>query len=83
MKIDGRGGARKGAGRKPKADEIKFIEKLDSHIDPDKAIKVLSNLIKEENLTALKLYLEYRYGKPKETKDITISEIQPLFPDEL
>lgn len=67
---DGRknnGGARKGAGRKPKADELKLIEKLDNIIDSDKAIKKLHELILDDNFNALKLYIEYRFGKPKET----------------
>ena len=61
------GGARKGAGRKPKADELAFIEKLDNIIDSDDAIKKLHTLIKDDNFNALKLYIEYRFGKPKET----------------
>lgn len=60
------GGARKGAGRKTKADELKFIEKLDKHIDQDEAIKVLKGLIQDGNFNAIKMYFEYRFGKPKE-----------------
>jgi hypothetical protein len=36
------GGARGGAGRKPKADEIKLIEALDRHIDSDQSIRYLT-----------------------------------------
>jgi hypothetical protein len=39
--------------------------------------------IDKEDTNAAKLLLEYSLGKPKETKDISITEIQPLFPDEL
>lgn len=60
------GGARKGAGRPAKADELKFLEKLDKHIDQDEAIKSLKELIKDGNFNAIKLYFEYRFGKPKE-----------------
>lgn len=53
----------------------------------DELAKVLKMLlgkaIIEEDVPAAKLLLEYSLGKPKETKDITINEIQPLFPDEL
>lgn len=66
---DGRknnGGAREGAGRKPKADEIKLIEKLDKHIDQDDVFKTMRELISQGNMQALKLYMEYRFGKPKE-----------------
>ena len=60
------GGVRENAGRKPKADELRFIEKLDSIIDQDKAIETLKKLIEANNFSALKLYMEYRFGKPKE-----------------
>ncbi len=60
------GGARKGAGRPSKADELKFLEKLDKHINQDEAIKSLKDLISDGNFNAIKLYFEYRFGKPKE-----------------
>lgn len=65
------GGIRKGAGRKPKAKEVEFIEKLDNIIDSDEAVTQLKNLINQGNFNAIKLYLEYRYGKPKESVDVT------------
>jgi len=55
------------AGRKPKADEIKLIEKLDSIIDKDAVIQKMLEMIEDDNFPALKLYMEYRFGKPKET----------------
>jgi len=72
-KEDGRknNGGNKNAGRKPKADEIKLIEKLDELIDKDSVVKKLNELIEDGNFNALKLYFEYRYGKPKESIDIT------------
>ena len=39
MKVENRGGARQGAGRKPKAQEQKLIERLDNIIDKDEAIE--------------------------------------------
>lgn len=49
-----------------------------------KVLNMLFNkAIKDEDTPAAKLLLEYSLGKPKETKDISITEIQPLFPDEL
>ena len=68
MKEDGRknNGGHKTAGRKPKADELKFIEKLDTHINQDEAIKSLKALIKNGNFHAIKMYFEYRFGKPKD-----------------
>jgi hypothetical protein len=67
MEEKNHGGKREGAGRKPKVDELKFIEKLDNIIDSDEAIEKLMELIKDSNFNALKLYIEYRFGKPKET----------------
>ena len=66
-----RGGAREGAGRKSKDEELKIIERLDNIIDSDEVIESLKALIKEGNFNAIKLYLEYRYGKPKETIETT------------
>ena len=75
------------AGRKPKADELAFIERLDNIIDSDEAIKTLKELIKDNNFPALKLYIEYRFGKPKETieninhnfnRDLTKEEIKEI-----
>ena len=64
-----RGGKREGAGRKPKIEELELIEKLDNIMDSDVALKKLKQLILDDNFNALKLYLEYRFGKPKETID--------------
>jgi hypothetical protein len=64
------GGKREGAGRKPKADEIKLIERIDNVIDQDKAMMKLGELVMDGNMQAIKLYFEYRYGKPKESVDI-------------
>ena len=73
------GGKREGAGRKPKAEEQKLIEKL-SPLE-SKAFKALDNAIQEEHSWAVKLYFEYMYGKPKEKMELTTISEQPLFPD--
>ena len=75
------GGKREGSGRKGKADEQKLLERL-MPLD-DKGFNALEYGLDEGQSWAVKLFFEYRFGKPKETKDITINEIQPLFPDEL
>ena len=72
------GGKRAGAGRKPKADELKLIEKLDSLIDKDKVIAKLLEMIEDDSFPALKLYMEYRFGKPKETVQNTVELKQSL-----
>ena len=59
-------GENRGAGRKPKADELKLIESLDRYVNPDKAFTMLAKLIDEGDKHALKMWMEYRFGKPKE-----------------
>ena len=68
------GGARKGAGRPAKADEVKLIERLDAIIDKDEAVGKLGELVTKGDIRALQLYLSYRYGKPKESIDLNSSE---------
>ena len=60
-----RGGARIGAGRKSKADEASLVDKL-SPMD-ETALNLLTNLLINGDFSALKLFMEYRYGKPKMT----------------
>lgn len=62
--IKPRGGAREGAGRKPKASELLLIERL-SPMD-DIALERLKILIENGDFNAIKLFFEYRYGKPKQ-----------------
>lgn len=73
------GGKRQGAGRKPKSEEIKLVERL-SPLEDD-ALAALSKGVKSGDLRWVKLYLEYYIGKPKETKHIEINEDVPLFID--
>lgn len=65
------GGKRENAGRKPKEMQLSLIEQLDAHIEPDSFSKELAEIIKNSTgklkLDALKLYAEYRYGKPTQT----------------
>lgn len=68
------GGARQNAGRPKKADELKLIEKLDSLIDNDEVIKTLGRQVLKGDSRAMSLYFGYRYGKPKESVDITSSD---------
>jgi hypothetical protein len=68
------GGSRQGAGRKPKADESKLIERLDNVIDSNIVLQKLGELVSKGDIRALQLYFNYRYGKPKEKIDINSSE---------
>lgn len=58
-------GISRGQGRKPKADELVLVEKL-KPLD-ERAFKALENGINNEDFAFLKLFMEYRYGKPKES----------------
>jgi hypothetical protein len=69
---DGRknnGGARKGAGRKPKKVEQTLIDRLSRY--DDVANDQLIRCVKDGAPWAIKLFFEYRYGKPKQTMDVT------------
>lgn len=61
------GGARPGAGRKPKADEIKLIEQMDAIAAPEQAWASLWIKVEEGDTQAIKTWLAYRYGQPKQT----------------
>ncbi len=78
-KIDKRkfNGGHKNSGRKPKATELALIEKLSVY--DEVAQEELFKLIKGGNYKAIQLFYAYRYGKPKETKDVKITSEQPLF----
>jgi hypothetical protein len=79
--MDGRktNGGHKTAGRKSKSEEMQLVEMLNKHIDKDEAIVKLKLMIDEGDFKAIQLYMNYMYGKPKETKDISITSEQPLF----
>jgi hypothetical protein len=65
------------AGRKPKAEEIKLVERL-SPLEND-ALKALSDGVKSGDIKWITLYLNYYLGKPRETRDINVNEDLPLF----
>ncbi len=77
--MDGRknNGGHKKAGRKPKADEHRLIEKLGKY--EDEALEILRQKVLEGHSWAIKLYMEYSYGKPRETKDVNLSGDIPIF----
>ena len=68
------GGKRDGAGRPKKADEQKLIEKLDNLIDNEEVIRKLGGQIFNGDGRAMSLYFGYRYGKPKESVDISSTD---------
>jgi len=77
--LDGRknnGGKREGAGRKPKSEEVELIERL-SPLDDD-AFEALKDGISKKDFRFVKLFYEYRFGKPRETKDINLEQDVPF-----
>lgn len=71
MTGNGNGGARPGAGRKPKADELKLIELLSPF--EDTALEMLRQGVEKGDHNFIKLYMEYRFGKPKQTIDANLT----------
>ena len=67
----GAGGAREGAGRKPKIQEIKIIEQMDAISVPEEIWNALLFKCKEGDTAAIKLWLSYRFGLPKQQIDVT------------
>jgi hypothetical protein len=65
------GGKREGAGRPPKILEVKLIEQMDRIAVPDEIWKALLYKIKEGDTAAIKLWLSYRLGLPKQQIDVT------------
>lgn len=63
-----KGGARKGAGRKSKAEEHALAEKLSP--SNDLAHEALKKGLQDGEQWAVKLYFEYYYGKPDQTKTL-------------
>jgi NADPH-dependent ferric siderophore reductase len=67
----GKGGATPGAGRKPKIDEIKVIEQMDAIAVPSQAWRALWVKVEEGDIQAIKTWLSYRFGMPKQQLDVT------------
>ena len=80
-KRENNGGARNGAGRKPKAQEQKLIEKL-TPLEPS-ALKALGDALKDGQGWAVKLFMEYMNGKPRQSIEQTnVNYNQELTPEE-
>lgn len=71
------GGKREGAGRKSKSEEVALIEKL-SALEPS-AFMALEKGLEKGDFKFVQLFYNYYAGKPRETKDITVTNEQPIF----
>lgn len=65
------GGHPTNGGRKPKIDEIKLIETMDAVMAPVSAWTALSLKVEEGDVQAIKTWLGYRYGLPKQIVEQT------------
>ena len=60
----------KGSGRKPRADEISMIENMDATKAPLEIWEKLAKKVDEEDVQAIKTWLQYRYGMPKQVSEV-------------
>lgn len=65
------------SGRKPKSDEIAMIEKMDATLAPIYVWEALAEKVSMKDTQAIKCWLEYRYGKPKQLIGI-VSEAEQV-----
>ena len=77
--MDGRknNGGHSNGGRKPKAEEVKLIERL-TPLEPQ-AYAALKKGIESGEFKFIQMFYHYYASKPRETKDITLNTEQPLF----
>jgi hypothetical protein len=59
------------AGRPTKADEIKIIEQMDAIAVPEEAWRALWEKCQDGDIQAIKCWLNYRFGMPKQVVDVT------------
>jgi hypothetical protein len=63
------GGKRENSGRLKKDDVISLIETMDAIAVPNDVWLKLFDKVKENDVQAIKTWLSYRYGMPKQTVD--------------
>jgi hypothetical protein len=64
-------------GRPPKSDSNELLENLDPM--SEMGLQRLKEGIERGDFRFLKLYFQYRYGKPKQISEVTVHAEQPLF----
>jgi len=80
-KKDKRGGARPNSGRMKKDEVISLIETMDAIAVPSDIWNALANKAKEGDAMAIKTWLSYRYGMPKQSIDLEAKIISISFED--
>ena len=63
------GGARPNSGRLKKDEVISLIETMDAIAVPDTVWKMLYAKVSDSDVNAIKIWLQYRYGMPKQVID--------------
>lgn len=69
------GGARPNSGRLKKDEVLSLIETMDAITVPENVWKALYQKVLENDVNAIKLWLSYRFGMPKQTIDQTTINI--------
>ncbi len=67
------GGKREGAGRKPKTEEQKVVEALKPY--EEKALAALEGGLEDGQGWAVKLFMQYYYGVPKQKIEVETQEM--------
>jgi hypothetical protein len=70
-------GGHKTAGRKSKSEEVQLLEKLGA-LEP-LAFLALEKGLSKGDFKFTQLFYNYYAGKPRETKEITLTTEQPIF----
>ena len=63
------GGKRENTGRLKKNDVISMVEQMDKRLIPETLWDSLAKLVESNDIQAIKTWLGYRYGMPKQTID--------------
>ena len=63
------GGRRENSGRLKKNEVISMIEQMDKRLIPETLWDSLAKLVESNDIQAIKTWLGYRYGMPKQTID--------------
>lgn len=67
----GPGGARPNAGRKTKEKEENLIYLIRQAIADEEGMDLLAEEMRKGNMLAIRLYMQYRWGMPRQPVDIT------------
>ena len=82
--MDGRkknGGKRPNSGRKSKEDLNQMISNMDATKAPIQVWNMLADKVDEGDVSAIKTWLQYRYGMPKQVNEVEVKNIEISFED--